>query len=93
MSLQAQIEQLQESNAALTEALATVTHELRSPLASVVAYNDLLLRNKNGDLSPLELDQLTIIRRNAGLLDFLVQDLAEMARLSSGALPIDTLTG
>ncbi len=82
------IEQLEASNAALREALATVAHELRTPLASIVAYNDLLLRNRSCSLSKKELEQLTIIRRNAGLLDFLVQDLAEMARMSSGALPI-----
>ncbi len=82
------IEQLEASNADLREALATVAHELRTPLASIVAYNDLLLRNRSGSISQKELEQLAIIRRSAGLLNFLVRDLAEMTRLSSGALPI-----
>ena len=82
------IEQLEASNATLRKALSTVAHELRTPLASIVAYNDLLLRNRSGSLSQSELEQLTIIRRSAGLLDFLVQDLMEMARMSFSALPI-----
>ena len=55
------IEQLEASNAALGEALARVAHELRIPLAGIVARNDLLLRNRSGSIYRKELKRRTII--------------------------------
>ena len=55
------IEQLEASNAALREAPARVAHELRIPLAGIVARNDLLLRNRSGSIYRKELKRRTII--------------------------------
>ncbi len=87
--LDAQNQQLQEINEQRNEFFSTVSHELRTPLTAVTAFSDILSRNRSGNLTTGQLDQLDVIRRNSRSLINLVEDMLDMSRLSSRSLRID----
>jgi PAS domain S-box-containing protein len=70
--------------------LATLSHELRSPLNAIVGWTQLLqYRAIDGSLSPGELTEaLTIIKRNAVLQTQLIEDLLDVSRITSGKMSL-----
>lgn len=69
--------------------LSMVTHELKTPLTSVLGYTKLLLRGKGGDLSSRHREYMEIIDAQATQLRMMIQDLLDMSRLESGNLPMN----
>ncbi len=69
------------------EFLATVSHELRSPVNAILGYNRMLREN------PLDADQVNqccdIIERNARAQLQLIEDLLDTARIVSGKLRLE----
>ncbi|MBN4059309.1 GAF domain-containing sensor histidine kinase [Dehalococcoides mccartyi] len=55
--------------------LTTVSHELRTPLTSILAFADVLKRNKPGNLVGKQERQLGIIQRSGRRLAVLIDDL------------------
>lgn len=70
------------------EFVATVTHELRTPLSSVVAAVD-LLEDETEDPTRGQQHWTGMIRRNVDRLLRLVDDLLTVARAESGAFTLD----
>ena len=71
------------------EFLAMVSHELRTPLAAVKGSITTLLEAAN-DLDPAETAQFyRIIRDQSDQMRFLIGDLLDVARIETGALPVD----
>lgn len=70
-----------------TELISNVSHDLRTPLTSMVSYVDLLreegLDSENAD------EYLDIIQKKTERLQKLTEDLFEAAKASSGDLPTD----
>lgn len=84
---------LEERNRALAEAsalnnefVAMVAHELRGPLASVVAFSCLLADPSSAELTPDQSGYLEVIDRNANRLLRLIEDLLLLSRLESRTL-------
>lgn len=70
------------------EFLAVVSHEMRTPLTSIIAFSE-LLRGEAGGLSPDGLRFLGIIERNADRLLRLIDDLLMLNRGAVGSQPLD----
>jgi signal transduction histidine kinase len=68
--------------------LAIVSHEMRTPLTSIISFSE-LLRGEAGGLSPDGLRFLGIIERNADRLLRLVDDLLMLNRLEGGGQPLE----
>jgi two-component system phosphate regulon sensor histidine kinase PhoR len=68
-----------------TDFVANVTHEMRSPLASILGYAETLAGD--GELSPESADHLQRILRNAQRLDDIIRDLIELSRLEHATAP------
>jgi len=82
----AQAEALAEANRIRTALLAAVSHDLRTPLASVKASVS-TLRQTDVDWSPEdEAALLATIEENADRLDELIGNLLDMSRLHTGSL-------
>ncbi len=82
----AQAEVLAESNRIRTALLAAVSHDLRTPLASIKASVSSL---RQTDVQWTEADQealLATIEQNADRLDALIGNLLDMSRLQTGSL-------
>ncbi|MGD0705137.1 MAG: DUF4118 domain-containing protein [Trebonia sp.] len=82
----AQAEALAEGNRMRTALLAAVSHDLRTPLASIKASVS-SLRQTDVEWSPAdEADLLATIEQNADRLDALIGNLLDMSRLHTGSL-------
>ena len=85
--LSEQNDELRESDELKTRFLATVSHELRSPLTSIVSYADLI--RDEGGLNPTAARFLDVIARNAERITKLVGDLLLLSRIEAGMIPLD----
>jgi PAS domain S-box-containing protein len=86
-----QNEKLRELDAAKTQFLGTVSHELRSPLTSIVSFTE-LLKADAAVMPDGDADYLEIIQRNAQRLLRLVGDLLYLNRLDEGAVSLQRET-
>jgi signal transduction histidine kinase len=72
-----------------SEFVSTVSHELRTPMTSIKGYLDLMLLGMTGQMSPVQLRYMGIIKNNAERLETLVNDLLNISRLETGKLLLD----
>jgi PAS domain S-box-containing protein len=86
--LAAQNVKLRDLDLAKTRFLGTVSHELRSPLTSIVSFTE-LLRDDAASMPAGAADYLEIIQRNAERLLRLVGDLLYLDRLDEGGVSLD----
>ena len=69
-----------------TELITNVSHDLRTPLTSIITYTDLL---KNPDLSPEEREKyVNIVDQKSARLKTLIEDLFEVSKMASGNIEI-----
>lgn len=66
--------------------LTSASHELRTPLTGILAFVDLLARNRRGNLDDKQVRYLSIIRRNAEELSGKVNSIIDHAARDSGQL-------
>lgn len=79
-----QLEQKERADRERRELIASISHDLRTPLASLRGYLE-TLQLKRDTLSPEERErQLSVALRQAGRLSVLIDDLFELSKLDSG---------
>lgn len=76
--------------------IQNVSHELRSPLALIRGYAEMLDTGELGELQPEQRDSVAVIARRARMLGDLVQDItlileAEVSPPKPGPVPLDEL--
>jgi signal transduction histidine kinase len=79
-------EQLVEADRVKDEFVALISHDLRTPLTSIMGYLELTLDDEN--LTDVQRGYLTVVNRNAERLLSLVNDLLFVARLEAGQLEL-----
>ena len=79
----------EDANRLKDEFLATVSHELRSPVNVVVGYASILLQSEEGEKSELIRHAAETIQRNALAQGRLISDLFNLSRLRVGKLLLD----
>ncbi len=82
--LEAQTNDLQRVNEAKSQFLSTVSHELRTPLTSMIAFADILKRDKFKNLQPSQMQYVDVIQRNGKRLAVLIDDLLDLSRIETG---------
>lgn len=84
---QAARHEAEQANRAKDEFISTLSHELRTPLTSIVGWASMLqsMRGKKLDLAKVDRG-LSIILRNATLQAQLIEDIFDVARISTGVL-------
>lgn len=81
------MEQQMKSERMKTELISNVSHDLKTPLTSIINYVDLL---KKEDIEPdYARDYVAILDQKAHRLNVLIQDLFEASRASSGDLALN----
>lgn len=61
-----------------------VSHELKTPLTTMVAFADVLAQNRDHNLTPRQLTQVQLMQRSGRRLNMLVEDLFDLARIETG---------
>lgn len=86
--LNATVEKLGELDALKAEFLSSVSHDLRTPIASIKQASQLLNDGIPSPLAEEQLEILQIIHSNAKRLGDLINDLLDAAKLEAGRLDI-----
>lgn len=79
-----QVERLQELDRLKGDFISSASHELRTPLTSIIGYSDFLAEGIGGPLSPDHQRYVEQIRKAAGRLRRLVEDLLDIAIMETG---------
>ena len=66
--------------------MTMATHELKTPLASITGYTELIRKGITGEVPEKIDDVLAVVERNANRLHDLINDILDIRRLESGHL-------
>lgn len=80
------MEETMRSERMKIELVSNVSHDIKTPLTSIINYVDLLADSK--DLPAVEADYVRILKRKSYRLKNMIQDLFDLSKASSGNLPI-----
>jgi signal transduction histidine kinase len=80
------IEQLEQANYAYTQMLGFVSHELKSPVASMVTDARLIADGYLGEVRPVQKEKLERLIRKGDYLLGLVREYLDLARVEGGEL-------
>lgn len=69
--------------------LATMSHELRSPLTSVIGYSDMMLSGMTGEVTEKQKGFLESILTSAETLLNLINDILDLTRIEAGKLELN----
>jgi len=79
-------QELEAAHRVKNEFLASISHEIRTPVHGIVGFSQLLKQDAN--LNPRQQDALRVIESSAQQLLVLFNDLIELSRLSTRAAPM-----
>lgn len=79
---------LGEANTHKSRFLANVNHELRTPASAIIGYANLLLRQTQGQLSPLQTENLQDLLQNAKRQLNLIDSLLDFAKIEAGKVDV-----
>lgn len=79
----------EEANRFKSRLVSNVSHDLRTPLNAIIGYSDLLLGGTFGPVSEDQGPPLEGVRRNAGDLLKMVNDILDHARIESGRVSVE----
>gem|GEM_PF-1267289 len=68
------------------EFLATITHDLKSPLASIMGYSELIGNPRLGELNKTQAEFMQAIQRSCKTLQILVNNILSSTRLEAGQM-------
>lgn len=76
--------QLDEATRAKSDFLASMSHEFRTPLNSIIGFSDLLGRGMLGELEPEQLKRISMINASGKHLLLLVDDVLDLSKIELG---------
>jgi signal transduction histidine kinase len=68
--------------------LANVNHELRTPVSAIISYGGLVLSDTQGQISPLQKENLQDLLNNAERLLNMIDSLLDIAMIEAGKLEV-----
>ncbi|MCH8910243.1 MAG: HAMP domain-containing histidine kinase [Chloroflexi bacterium] len=69
--------------------LSIVSHELKTPLTSILAFTDILTRDSDGAFTERQLKHLGLVKRNGRRLDGPIDDVLAVSRIETGRLSLE----
>lgn len=84
--LETALEERMKSERMKVELVANVSHDIKTPLTSIISYVDLLKEEKN--LPDYLQDYVEILAQKSERLKTMVQDIFEVSKAASGQLPV-----
>jgi signal transduction histidine kinase len=72
-----------------SEFLASLNHDIRSPLNAIIGYCELLLLEEGGRLTPRGQRDLAMVKKSAQALLALINDVLELIKLDAGQMQVE----
>jgi len=73
-----------------TDLISIVSHEIRSPLANIIGYIDLVLTDPSHPVREEQANFLSVAKRNGAKLAALVDDMLDLSRLEAGKVEMNS---
>ena len=86
--LEKQNKQLMELDEMKNQFISTATHELRTPVTSILGFLEIVLDDTNRDIPDSVRKDLNVVFRNANRLVTLTNDLLDVQRITSGRFEV-----
>lgn len=80
--------ELAEANRLRSQFLATISHELRTPMNSIIGFSETLLDNLYGPLNAQQATRVERIQRNGYSLLALINDLLDISKIDAGRMQL-----
>lgn len=77
------------ANDAKSEFVANMTHEVRTPLNSIIGFSEVMLDGMTGPLNDQQREYLGYIAENGRRLYDLISDVLDIARMETGRMELD----
>ncbi|MHA2125791.1 MAG: sensor histidine kinase [Promethearchaeota archaeon] len=68
--------------------LASISHELKTPLTSIIGFTTTILKGRVGDINEEQENQLNVILNSANYLNELINDVFDITRIEANKLTI-----
>jgi len=81
-------QQLDTANRHKSDFLASMSHEFRTPLNAIIGYGRLVLRETEGQIAPLQKENLQDLLNNAERLLNLIDSLLDFAKIEAGKMEV-----
>jgi len=81
---EAALANLREEQDRASKFIVSLSHEMKSPLTTVVALADLLSMNDRGNLHPDQIERINVVQQNADRLTLLVNDFLNISKMEAG---------
>lgn len=82
--------ELEELNAAKDRFLGMAAHDLRSPLAGIKSFSEMMLEGMTGELNEEQQEYMQLISRSSNSLLKLINDLLDINSIARGRLVLET---
>lgn len=69
--------------------ISTVSHELKTPLTTIMGFSEIMRRNRHGTLDEQHIEYLETMRDAGWRLDLLINDMLDISRIESGRLTLE----
>ncbi|MCZ7543487.1 MAG: HAMP domain-containing histidine kinase [Anaerolineae bacterium] len=74
---------------ATDEFVSVASHELKTPMTSILGYTDMLRKGIAGPVTEQQLGLLDVVARNVQRMEVLVSDLTDVSRIETGRIFIE----
>ena len=82
------VKEMKEVDHLKSQFLATMTHELRSPLNSIIGFSQVILKGIDGPVNDLQMHDLTAIYDSGQLLLNLINDVLDVSKIEAGKMEL-----